>query len=155
MTSNYHTDNYSFSITSYPDADVEEGLSVAFVTKPPPEPDGQEPALWVLHRVAIGINEAFSFPEASREAWASLDSLLSRSGHLHSIDVFCGNEFSQEDLDQTVSRMRNHLASVGAKVRRKYSTDVSDGRELAPELFGNDWRRDKFLELVKNIVLPT
>lgn len=158
MTSNYHTDNHSYNITSYPnEVDVEEGLSIAFVTTPLPEPDIQEPAFWVLHRVAMGMNKVFSLPEASREAWASLDSLLLRSsGHLHSIDVFCGNGVPEEDLvEQTVSRMRTHLASVGAKIHANYSADVSDGKELAPELFGNDWRRDELLEVMKNVLIPT
>ena len=126
------------------------------MTVPPPTPDeahGDEPNRehhWTLHRVAFGLYKLTSFPELSGDDWATINDLLSQSPYLHSIDLFCGNNVPENDFNGLVEAVRSKLPTVGDKVHGSYGHEVSDGREMVPELFGIEWRRQQLAQLITN-----
>ena len=132
------------------------------ITPPSPSPGGEFEEIdhfWVLKTVALGIGEVSSFPQLSTESWAALDNLLSRthSAHLQSVDFYYGCEASEEDeFRKLFEDARSKLPNVGdgLGLRGWYSSDASDSREMAPELFGNEWRYERIDELLRQMSTP-
>ena len=92
-------------------------MSVAFVTSPPLSNEEHDAHFWVIRRLAFGFSEPSSFPNLRADDWAEVNALLSRSAHLDSIDLFCGNKDSEEDFNKSVETMRSQLPNVGGRVR--------------------------------------
>ena len=102
------------------------------------EEDGTDDHYWVLHRVAFGFRDRSSFPNLDTDDWATVNHSLSQSPGLRSVELFCGNGASEEEFHELVESVRSQLPTIGAKVLGRYSHEISDGRDLALDLFGSD-----------------
>ena len=148
---------YAFSVIVATDIDEDGKLSLAIMTAPPASSDEEHDdehvrdRYWALRRVAFGFGELYFFPTLDNDDWAAVNELLSQSPYLQSIDLFCGNETPENDFSELVDTVRLNLPTVGGKVQSWYSPDVSDGREMASELFGTVWRRERIQQSLNEI----
>ena len=150
-------DKYAFCIMVFGPGGSDAKFSLGIVTVPPPASDEERDIEhahehnWPLHMIAFGFDEPSSFPELDPDEWATVDGLLSQSPYLHSLDLFCGNNVPKEGFNELVDVIRSELPSVGAKIRGWYGPHVSDGREMASELFGTGWRGKQFMQSISKL----
>lgn len=133
-------------------------LSIAFAAKSLPASEGRQSELsWVLDSVSIGI-ESYATNTTRRletQDWAAIDTLLSHEPHLQALDIYCGvGSGGPEKLEELVGTIRSQLPQVEADIQGRYD-NVQDGRELAPHLFGEEWREGWFNRYYQGLVLSS
>ena len=62
------------------------------------------------------------------------------------------NKAPENDFSELVDTVRLNLPTVGEKVQSWYSPDVSDGREMASELFGVVWGRERLQRFLNDML---
>ena len=153
----YYIDQYVFSVTAL-DQLVDDGLfSLAIMTVLSDEEFDDEPTHerhWALHKVAFGLHNPVFFPELdSDDDWATINDLLSQSPHLSSVDIFCGNGASEMVFNELVEYVCSELPAVEERVHGHYGLDVSDGREMASELFGTKWQGERLRQFMYGLAV--